>query len=67
LAPSKVSGEKTLVVTKAIPIRVLADPATKHYFRQMCTIPASAVEMLRSDAIAAGYRPDPGCYATRKQ
>lgn len=45
-------------------VYVLGDPATKHYFRETCTAPATATRMLRSDAIAAGYRPDSGCFAS---
>jgi hypothetical protein len=65
-AQSNVNMSSTAIKPQ-VSVRVLADPATKRYFRETCAAPASAIRILRSEAIATGYRPDPGCYATRKQ
>jgi len=68
VAPANVSG--TAAPRTAMPLapkpknpHVLGDAKTKRYYRESCVAPASAISMLRSAAIAAGYRPDPGCYA----
>jgi hypothetical protein len=52
-----------MIIKARVSTYVLADSTTKRYFRETCTAPASAIRMLRSDAIEAGYRPDPGCFA----
>ena len=51
----------------AVSVRVLADPKTKHYFRENCSAPASAASMSRTEAISKGYRPDPDCYSHHVQ
>jgi hypothetical protein len=55
------------VAKQRVSVRVLVDPRTKHYYRENCSAPASAISMSRTEAIQTGYRPDPDCYSKRTQ